>query len=163
MKLFIRALFSLVLPITNVILVPLYLISSYNNRLLAFDSVLSGLMLIIGIFLIILGSLFVIYANKSFLKIGNGTLAPWDPPKKLVATDLYKYVRNPVVSGILMILLGETLIFASIELFLWFVTFFIVNYVYIVYWEEPRLIKRFGKDYINYTKNVPRWIPGLKK
>lgn len=161
MKLFIRALFSLVLPVTVTILIPLFLISNYNNQLLAFNSFLSGFMLIAGIILIILGSLFVIYANKSFLKIGKGTLAPWDPPKKLVVSDLYRYVRNPMISGILMILLGESLIFASIKLFLWFTTFFIVNHVYIVYSEEPGLIKRFGDDYIMYMKNVPRWIPRL--
>lgn len=161
MKLFIRALFSLILPITAAILVPLYLISSYNNHLLTFNSALSGLTLIIGIFLIILGSLFVICTNKSFLKIGRGTLAPWDPPKKLVVTDLYKYVRNPMISGVLMIILGESLIFASIQLFLWFAGFFIVNHLYIVYFEEPGLFKRFGNDYIVYKKNVPRWIPRL--
>ncbi|MDI6645376.1 MAG: isoprenylcysteine carboxylmethyltransferase family protein [Methanobacteriaceae archaeon] len=138
------------------------LISNYNNHLLAFNSFLSGFMLITGVILIILGSLFVIYINKSFLKIGNGTPAPWDPPKKLVVTDLYRYVRNPMISGVLMILLGETLIFASIELLLWFATFFIINHIYIVYLEEPRLIKRFGDKYINYMKNFPRWAPYLK-
>jgi len=162
MKLFIRALFSLVLPVAAAILIPLFLITNYNNHILAFNSFLSGFMLISGIILIILGSLFIIYTNKSFLKIGKGTLAPWDPPKKLVVTDLYRYVRNPMISGVLMVLLGESLIFASIELYLWFAIFFIVNHIYIVYWEEPRLIKRFGHEYINYMKNVPRWIPRLK-
>ncbi|MGF7117153.1 methyltransferase family protein [Methanobacterium oryzae] len=111
--------------------------------------------------MIFLGLLFVSYTNKSFLKIGKGTLAPWDPPKKLVIGGAYRHVRNPMISGVLMIVLGEALIFASIELFLLFILFFIVNHIYFVYSEEPGLIKRFGRDYIEYKKNVPRWIPRL--
>ena len=67
-----------------------------------------------------------------------------------------------MISGVLMIVLGETLIFASIQLFVLFILFFIVNHVYFVYSEEPGLVKRFGNDYILYKKNVPRWIPRLK-
>jgi len=161
MKLFASAIFSLILPITTVVLIPYFIISNYDIHLLTINSLFAGIMLIAGSMLIILGLYFVIYTNKSFLKIGKGTLAPWDPPKKLVVAKLYRYVRNPMISGILMILLGESLIFASIELFLWFATFFIVNHLYIVYSEEPELIKRFGDDYVEYRNNVPRWIPRL--
>lgn len=125
-------------------------------------SALSGAVLAIGTFLIVLGLGFVIYTNHAFFRIGKGTLAPWDPPKKLVVAGAYGYVRNPMISGVLMIVLGETLIFASIELFILFFLFFIVNHVYFVYSEEPGLEKRFGNDYIVYKKNVPRWIPRLK-
>ncbi len=118
-------------------------------------------MLAVGTFLIVLGLGFVVYTNKSFLRIGKGTLAPWDPPKKLIVAGAYRYVRNPMISGVLMIVLGETLIFASIELFVLFILFFIVNHVYFVYSEEPGLLKRFGNDYAVYKKNVPRWIPPL--
>lgn len=162
MRLFVRALISLFLPLTAIVLVPLFLIYNYNNHLLALNSVFSGVMLISGIFLIILGSLFLLYTNKSFLKIGKGTLAPWAPPKKLVVDGAYRYVRNPMISGVLMVLLGEALIFSSIELFLLFVAFFVINHVYFIYSEEPGLVKRFGDDYIEYKKNVPRWMPRLK-
>jgi protein-S-isoprenylcysteine O-methyltransferase Ste14 len=162
MKLIIRALFSLILPVTAAIIIPFFLISNYNNHLLAFNSILTGIMLIMGILLIFFGLLFLIYTNKSFLKIGKGTLAPWDSPKELVVDGAYRYVRNPMISGILMILLGETLIFALIELLLWFAVFFVVNHVYLIYGEEPGLIKRFGDNYREYMKNVPRWIPSLK-
>ena len=162
MKLLIRTLFSLILPVTITVIIPVFVILGFNNHLLAFDSALFGAMLVIGTFLIVLGLGFVIYTNQAFFRIGNGTLAPWDPPKKLVVAGAYKYVRNPMISGVLMIVLGEALIFASIELFILFVLFFIVNHVYFVYSEEPGLVKRFGDDYILYKKNVPRWIPRLK-
>jgi Putative protein-S-isoprenylcysteine methyltransferase len=162
MRLVIRALFALILPVTVTVIIPVLAILGFNNHLLAFDSALSGAMLAIGTFLIVLGLGFVIYTNQAFFRIGKGTLAPWDPPKKLVVAGAYRYVRNPMISGILMIVLGETLIFASIELFALFILFFIVNHVYFVYSEEPGLVKRFGDDYILYKKNVPRWVPRLK-
>ena len=161
MKLVIRALFSFILPITVVVIIPVLVILNFNNHLLAFNSALSGAMLAIGTFLIVLGLGFAIYTNKAFLRIGKGTLAPWDPPKKLVVAGAYAYVRNPMISGLLMVILGETLIFASIELFVLFIFFFIVNHIYFVYSEEPGLVKRFGDDYVIYKKNVPRWIPRL--
>lgn len=162
MRLLIRALVSLILPVTITVIIPVLAILGFNNHLLAFDSALSGSMLAIGTFLIVLGLGFVIYTNQAFFRVGKGTLAPWDPPKKLVVIGAYRYVRNPMISGVLMIVFGEALIFASIELFVLFVLFFIVNHVYFVYSEEPGLIKRFGEDYIVYKKNVPRWMPRLK-
>lgn len=161
MRLFVRALFSLILPVTIAVILPLIIIFSFNNHLLTFNSALSGAMLIIGTLLIVLGLGVVVYTNKSFFKIGEGTLAPWDPPKKLVVDGMYRYVRNPMISGLLMIILGEALIFSSIELFLLFIVFFIVNHIYFVYLEEQGLTKRFGSDYIEYKDNVPRWIPRL--
>ncbi|HML06002.1 MAG TPA: isoprenylcysteine carboxylmethyltransferase family protein [Methanobacterium sp.] len=161
MRLLIKALFSLVLPIVILVIIPIFFILSFNNHLLTFNSILSSIMLILGMLLILLGLFFLIYTNKSFLEIGKGTLAPWDPPKKLVVEGAYQYVRNPMISGVLMIVLGEALIFASIELFILFILFFVINHFYFVYSEEPGLIKRFGDDYIEYKKNVPRWIPRL--
>lgn len=161
MRLIIRTLISLILPIIILLILPIIVIYSFNNHLLGFNTILSSIMLITGFLFIILGLGFLIYTNKSFFKIGKGTLAPWDPPKKLVIADAYRYVRNPMISSVLIILLGEALIFSSIELFALFIFFFILNHIYFVYSEEPGLIKRFGNDYIEYKKNVPRWIPHL--
>ena len=162
MKLFARYLFSLILPVTFAFLIPSIFILKFNNHILAPNSFISEVMLSVGIFLILLGLGFVIYTNKSFFKVGEGTLAPWDPPKKLVLDGLYRYVRNPMISGLSMIILGESMIFYSIELFGFFLFVVILNHVYFVYSEEPGLIKRFGNDYIEYKKNVPRWIPKIR-
>lgn len=161
MKLFIRALLTVIFAITAIFAISLFIVIIFNNHLLTFNSVLSGVMLIIGCLFIILGVGLVIYTNKEFLKIGNGTLAPTAPPKKLVVAGAYRYVRNPMIIGGLMIILGESLIFASIELFILFIVIFSINHVYFVYSEEPGLVKRFGGDYVEYKKNVPRWIPRL--
>lgn len=161
MKLFIRALLTVIFAITAIFAISLFIVIIFNNQLLAFNSVLSGVMLTLGTLLIILGVGLVIYTNKEFLKIGRGTLVPTAPPKKLVVAGVYRYVRNPMIIGGLMIIFGEALIFASIELFALFVAIFSINHIYFVYSEEPGLVKRFGDDYIEYKKNVPRWIPRL--
>ena len=97
-----------------------------------------------------------------FINIGRGTLAPWSPTKKLVIIGPYRYVRNPMISGVLMTLLGESIAFGSTGIFIWFLLFFGINHIYFVYSEEPGLAKRFGEEYITYKKNVPRWIPRLR-
>ncbi|MFA5079435.1 MAG: isoprenylcysteine carboxylmethyltransferase family protein [Dehalococcoidia bacterium] len=97
-----------------------------------------------------------------FDNIGRGTLAPWSPTSKLVVIGPYRYVRNPMISGVLMTLLGESVVFGSIGIFIWFVLFFIINHMYFMYSEEPGLEKRFGQEYLVYKKNVPRWIPRLR-
>ncbi len=97
-----------------------------------------------------------------FINIGKGTLAPWSPTKKLVIIGPYRHVRNPMISSVLMTLLGESIAFGSASIFIWFLLFFGINQIYFVYSEEPGLEKRFGEEYVIYTKNVPRWIPKLR-
>jgi protein-S-isoprenylcysteine O-methyltransferase Ste14 len=114
-----------------------------------------------GAALVAVGLLLMIMTITLFAKVGHGTLAPWDPTKKLVVRGAYRYVRNPMISGVLFVLLGEAALLASLPLFLWFATFFTLNAVYIPLREEPGLAKRFGEDYRRYKRNVPRWIPRL--
>jgi protein-S-isoprenylcysteine O-methyltransferase Ste14 len=97
-----------------------------------------------------------------FMKFGNGTPAPWDPPKKLVIRGPYRHVRNPMLSGALLILSAEALLFQSWPLSAWMVVFFIGNTIYFRFIEEKGLEKRFGDDYRKYKARVPRWIPRLQ-
>ena len=90
---------------------------------------------------------------------GGGSLAPWDPTTRLVISGPYRYVRNPMISGVLFNLAGEALLFSSLALAVWFVAFFLTNAVYIPFFEEPGLVERFGEDYRRYQREVPRWIP----
>ena len=74
---------------------------------------------------------------------------------------VYRHVRNPMISGVMFVLLGESMITASLPLFWWYFFVVVVNAIYIPLSEEPGLVKRFGEDYVNYKRNVPRWIPRL--
>ena len=96
-----------------------------------------------------------------FFRDGDGTLAPWDPPRKLVVRGMYRYVRNPMISGVLGLLLGEAIFFGSMPILEWFVFFAVLNAVYMPLREEPGLVARFGDDYLEYKRHVPRWIPRL--
>jgi protein-S-isoprenylcysteine O-methyltransferase Ste14 len=90
---------------------------------------------------------------------GQGTLAPWDPPRRLVVRGIYRHVRNPMISGVMSVLLGEMLWLGSVGVLIWSLFFVLANGLYIPRLEERDLEKRFGADYVLYKKHVPRWIP----
>lgn len=96
-----------------------------------------------------------------FARVGRGTLAPWDPTRRLVVRGPYRWVRNPMISGVLFVLLGEALLFRSAGLLAWWSVFLLGNAVYMPLSEEPGLERRFGEDYRRYKRAVPRWIPRL--
>ena len=117
--------------------------------------------IVIGGIFICAGLALMIWTNCLFTTVGHGTLAPWNPPQKLVVRGVYRHVRNPMITGALSILLGEAIFFGSWRLFYWLGFFFLVNMIYIPLSEEPGLVRRFGDDYLHYKQNVPRWIPRL--
>lgn len=82
--------------------------------------------------------------------------------QRLVVQGIYRHVRNPMISGVFSILLGEAILAVSSPLFWWFGFFVVANAVYIPLVEEPGLVKRFGDEYLMYMRNVPRWIPRVR-
>jgi len=94
----------------------------------------------------------------NFAVKGRGTLSPLDPTKRLVATGLYKFSRNPMYLGVMMILIGEALFFQSAALWKYVVIVFAAFHAFILLHEEPRLKKDFGESYLQYCKRVRRWI-----
>ena len=97
-----------------------------------------------------------------FVKVGRGTPAPWEPPRKLVVLGPYRHVRNPMITGALFVLLSEALLFKSLPLAAWVIVFFAANAIYFPLVEEKGLQKRFGAEYVAYRKAVPRWLPRLR-
>lgn len=153
----------ILLPGTVLVFIPAAIIVSTKNshfsaKLAAPDQTLFWLALLSAS----LGLMLSIRALTLFLKVGQGTPAPWDPPKKLVVRGPYRYVRNPMISGALLMLLAEAMLLQSWPIAIWLVLFFIGNSVYFPLVEEKGLEKRFGDDYREYKANVPRWIPRLR-
>jgi len=155
---------SLVLPFTALIVIPSTILALTDDFNLGWGLGLSVdiLIVIVGFIIIIVGLYLLISTIRLFSTIGKGTLAPWSPPQKLVVAGPYRYVRHPMISGVLLIILGESIVFGSLIVFGWFAPFFIVNIAYFRFSEEPGLVKRFGEDYIRYRSNVPSWIPRLR-
>lgn len=109
---------------------------------------------------LVLAGLAVWYATVTlFARVGGGTLAPWDPTRKLVVLGPYRYVRNPMIIGVLLVLLGEAVLFGSPWILAWAAAFFAVNAVWFPLVEEPGLVQRFGREYQDYGRAVPRWLP----
>ena len=103
----------------------------------------------------------MVWTNRLFTTVGKGTLAPWNPPQKLVVRGVYRHVRNPMIAGVHLVLLGEAFLTASLPLFALFLVGGVINAVYIPLSEERGLVKRFGDEYLTYKRNVPRWVPRL--
>ena len=113
----------------------------------------------LGAALLLAGVGLIAWTVALFVGIGRGTLAPWDPTSRLVVRGPYRHVRNPMISGVLAVLLGEAALFGSPALLVWFAIVFAVNAVYFPLVEEPGLRQRFGEDYEEYAARVPRWLP----
>ena len=112
----------------------------------------------IGLLPILAGSLVSLRCFFDFFLVGKGTPVPTDPPQKLVVVGLYQISRNPIYVGILIILMGEAVVFNSLALFAYAVFIFCLFHIFIVVYEEPHLHKLFGKEYEKYQNAVPRWI-----
>ncbi|HLF65277.1 MAG TPA: isoprenylcysteine carboxylmethyltransferase family protein [Saprospiraceae bacterium] len=113
-----------------------------------------------GIVLIGIGAGILLSCIYMFGKFGKGTLSPFDPARHLVIKGLYKYVRNPMYVGVMIILSGEAIFFWSRTFLIYAVIVFILFNVFIILYEEPYLKKEFGEQYDRYCKHVGRWLPG---
>lgn len=161
---FLRHLLSiLILPCTVVVVVPYTLLRREARAALPGGSSVATWLHVSAEAALFLGG-FVLFAWTVglFARQGRGTLAPWDPTKRLVATGPYGHVRNPMISGVLLMLVGEALFWSSRSIATWAGVFLIVNHVYFIILEEPGLVRRFGDAYRTYRAQVPRWIPRLR-
>jgi len=118
-----------------------------------------GLIFFAGLVLLLAGMILLLITVYLFASVGEGTLAPWDPTEKLVIQGPYQYMRNPMITGVVTVLIGESVLTGSWIIVLWITLFFALNHVYFIFSEEPGLAKRFGEPYKRYKQNVPRWIP----
>jgi protein-S-isoprenylcysteine O-methyltransferase Ste14 len=147
--------FTILAPGTVTVVVPYLLLAS---RLQIF-AVEIGTLRFFGSVPIIAGVLIYSWCAWDFAFSGTGTPAPIAPPKQLVIRGLYRYVRNPMYVGVLLVLFGEALLFESVELFLYAFLVFFMFRTFVVYYEEPTLSRRFTDSYRRYCGSVPRWIP----
>jgi protein-S-isoprenylcysteine O-methyltransferase Ste14 len=153
----------LVFPATMTVLVPALIAMSTHARLAASGSpFVDALVIGVGGTLIAAGVSMLIWTVALFDRIGEGTLglgAVMGEPVKLVVVGPYRHVRNPMITGVISILLGEAVLSTSGWLLLWWAAFCAFQAIAIRSWEEPHLTERFGGEYVNYAENVPRWIP----
>jgi len=154
---------SFILPFTVLLIIPATILWATGFKIgwglgLPWD----GVIVLAGALLMGSGLYYLSITIWLFINIGRGTLAPWSPTSKLVVIGPYRHVRNPMISGVSMTLLGESIVVGSLGIFILFLLFFIINHIYFIYSEEPGLATRFGDEYLAYKRNVPRWIPRMR-
>ena len=145
--------FTLVAPGTVVFLIP-FLIMGPNGRVFSLEDWRP-----LGLLLIGMGLVLYFSSAWHFAVTGKGTPAPIDPPKKFVAKGFYRWMRNPMYVGGFFILTGEALLYYFWPLLVYLVVVSVVVNLFVIYYEEPTLKKKFGRTYESYRKRVPRWIP----
>jgi protein-S-isoprenylcysteine O-methyltransferase Ste14 len=107
------------------------------------------------------GAFLVMWSMFHFLKV-KGTPVPFDPPPQVVTTGPYRYVRNPMLSGLCILMFGLGGLMRSWSLTFIIVPLFIVfNILELKIIEEPELVKRLGDDYVKYRNRTPMFIPWL--
>ena len=123
----------------------------------------TGFFTYLAFLLWLIGVIVLLWCFWDFLTKGRGTPAPIDPPKELVITGLYNYVRNPMYVGVLITIIGHFLWFKTIWMIVYAAVVFLAFNLFVTLYEEPHLKKTFGAAYEDYTKKVPRWIPRVNK
>ena len=114
----------------------------------------------LGGLLTLIGWFFLLWCARDFAVRGRGTPGPYDPPRQLVTTGLYQYVRNPMYLAVLTAIVGQAIWYRSTDVAWYGLLCAAAFHCAVVLYEEPKLTQLFGKSYLDYRRRVRRWIPG---
>ena len=153
------AIFTALVPGTVTVWLPLfYLYPDIRHRALAGLGTAAA-----GLVVMAIGAAGYLWCALDFAFYGKGTPAPLDMPKVLVMQGLYRFTRNPMYVSVLLIRAGEGILFWSTRLLEYTAMVFMAFHIFVLLQEEPALRKKTGIAYEQYTQDVPRWIPRLKR
>lgn len=114
-----------------------------------------------GAFVMLLGIVLLLWCVRDFYVSGKGTLAPWDPPTKLVVVGLYRYMRNPMYVGVIILVVGWSVLLTSPVLMCYALILGVGFHIRVLIHEEPWLESQFGNEWREYRSAVGRWVPRL--
>jgi protein-S-isoprenylcysteine O-methyltransferase Ste14 len=117
---------------------------------------------IVGAALAAAGLAAVLESFRRFAIEGRGTPAPIAPPRTLVVSGLYRYVRNPMYVAVTTMIVGQALLFGSVVLLEYSAIVWLGFHAFVLLYEEPTLRRKFGPSYDDYRANVRRWWPRAK-
>ena len=120
-----------------------------------------GLTQVVGLAVVVLGVALALWCILTFVFVGRGTTAPFDPPRRLVVRGPYRYVRNPMYIGAALALAGAALFYGSWPLLAYTAAFLLITHLFVLLYEEPTLRRTFGGEYDAYCRRVERWLPTL--
>lgn len=133
------------------------------GRILAWSGIIRptdlGLLGVVGLSVGVIGGALAVSCIATFVTVGKGTPAPFDPPRKLVVRGPYRFVRNPMYVGAWLALCGAAIFYRSVPLLAYGVVFLFATHMFVVGYEEPTLARVFGDEYRTYCSRVRRWVP----
>ncbi len=149
------ALFTVCVPGTVIGLIPWLMVRAKLATGLAWPVGVGWL----GLVATIAGAAIYLVCAWEFGARGRGTPAPFDPPRRLVVTGLYRRVRNPMYVGVVLALLGESVLWQDRALAIYACALWAAFHLWVLLYEEPKLRRLFGPDFDAYRATVPRWLP----
>jgi protein-S-isoprenylcysteine O-methyltransferase Ste14 len=114
-----------------------------------------------GALVVLPGIVLLLWCVRDFYVSGKGTLAPWDPPTKLVVVGLYRYMRNPMYVGVITLVVGWSVLLTSPVLMCYALILAAGFHIRVLTHEEPWLEAQFGSEWQRYRSEVGRWLPRL--
>lgn len=127
------AIFLVIAPGTLAVYVPWYLTHWH------FAASLFRLARVLGAAMIIAGLPILIDSFARFALQGLGTPAPVMPPKRLVVSGFYRYVRNPMYVSVTALIAGQGLLFGSVTVLEYGALVWAAFFLFVVVYEEPAL------------------------
>jgi len=155
MNALVTTLATLLVPGVACFVVPYYILRAAHQPVLR----AMGLAQIAALPLAAVGVAMVVWVSLSFVRHGRGMPVPIDPPKRFVSHGLYRWVRNPMYVGAVLVLLAAVIFTGSLWILVYTAGLWAALHTFTVLLEEPQLKRRFGAPYEEYLKLVPRWTP----
>jgi protein-S-isoprenylcysteine O-methyltransferase Ste14 len=113
--------------------------------------------------LLVIGTGLTAWSAVHFLRV-KGTPVPLSPPPTLVTTGPYRYARNPMLTGVFLILFGIGIAVGSLSLVFVFTPLYVLAHLWeLKRIEEPELAQRLGEEYLEYRSRTPMFIPRVKR
>ena len=145
------AIFTVLVPGTVGLVVPYLLKNSFE----ILGDAVPGLL---GILLFLLGVTMYLWCAWDFVSKGFGTPAPIDAPRVLVVNGLYRFTRNPMYVGVLAVIFGQAIAYGSRSVVIYGAAMLFAFDSFVRFYEEPKLSRKFGAQYEEYCRRVPRWV-----
>ncbi len=144
--------FTLLVPIPMAVGIP-YLITRWRMQppLTGFEA---GRW--IGVAMIVVGAMSLLSAIAWFALEG---VKPYPPIERVVTSGPYAYTRNPMYGGVVFVMVGQGLLFGSLGVVVYGICWLIAFYIFEWTIDDPFIVKRMGKTYEDYCRDVPGWIP----
>ena len=117
---------------------------------------------VVGVVAVAAGLACLLDCFARFAFEGRATPAPVAQTEVLVASGLYRFVRNPMYVSVLIIISGQALLFGQALLLAYAGVVLVAFHLNVLFYEEPTLRRRFGGSYETYLLHVGRWWPRLK-